>query len=68
MTQPIEPITYKRPPWTLTVAVLAKLLKRTRPTIYRALAEERLILTDDLIVYTPLPKGRPKKGPESDAG
>ena len=62
MPPPNEPITYKRPPWTMTVIVLAKLLGRTRPTIYRALAEERLILTDDLIVYYPLPLGRPKKG------
>lgn len=59
MSPPFVPISYNRPPHAERVSVQADLLGISRPSVYKARTERRLFLTTDLVIYTPLPQGKP---------
>ena len=63
MSIPQDPQTYPLPRWKIeTIGGWAQYLKKSRPTIYKALHEGRFLVRATDVYYQPAPRGKPRRG------
>lgn len=63
MSVPRPPRRWPKPAWKIdTISGWASYLGITRPTLYRAIAQHRFWIGEDVVLFWPARVGKPKRG------